>query len=92
MLPFTVLSHVSVTVSDLEKAKRFYGDLIGLTQIPRPDFGFSGVWYSLGGELQLHVIATSPWPRTRSSRTGSTSATGTSRCGSRMPTTPTSGS
>ena len=56
MLPFTVLSHVSVTVSDLEKAKRFYGALIGLTQIPRPDFGFSGVWYSLGGELQLHVI------------------------------------
>ena len=56
MLPFKVLSHVSVTVSDLEKAKRFYGDLIGLTQIPGPDFGFPGVWYSLGGELQLHVL------------------------------------
>lgn len=56
MLPFKQLSHVSVTVSDLEKAKRFYGEVIGLTQILRPDFGFPGVWYSLGNGLQLHVI------------------------------------
>jgi len=56
MLPFTTLSHVSVTVTDLERARRFYGELIGLREIPRPDFGFPGVWYSLGGDLQLHVI------------------------------------
>ncbi len=56
MLPFKVLSHVSVTVSDLVKARRFYGEFLGLEEIPRPDFGFPGVWYSLGGELQLHVI------------------------------------
>ena len=56
MLPFKALSHVSVTVSDLGKARRFYGEFLGLVEIPRPDFGFPGVWYSLGGELQLHVI------------------------------------
>jgi catechol 2,3-dioxygenase-like lactoylglutathione lyase family enzyme len=56
MLPFKSLSHVSVTVSDLGKARRFYGEVLGLPEIPRPDFGFPGVWYSLGGELQLHVI------------------------------------
>src|SRR2546430_17063390 len=56
MLPFKALSHVSVTVSDLGKARRFYGEFLGLVEIPRPDFGFPGVWYTLGGELQLHVV------------------------------------
>lgn len=56
MLPFKILSHVSVIVSDLAKARRFYGEFLGLEEIPRPDFGFPGVWYSLGAELQLHVI------------------------------------
>jgi catechol 2,3-dioxygenase-like lactoylglutathione lyase family enzyme len=56
MVPFERLSHVSVTVSDLEKARRFYGGLLGLREIPRPDFGFPGVWYRLGGDLELHVI------------------------------------
>ena len=44
MLPFKALSHVSVTVSDLGKARRFYGEFLGLVEIPRPDFGFPGVW------------------------------------------------
>jgi glyoxylase I family protein len=56
MVPFKELNHVSVAVSDLEKARRFYGGLIGLAEIPRPDFGFPGVWYALGGGLSLHVI------------------------------------
>ena len=56
MLPFKNFSHVSVTVTDLEKAKGFYGGVLGLLEIPRPDFGFPGVWYSLGGDLQLHIM------------------------------------
>lgn len=62
MLPFEKFSHVSVVVSDLEKAKAFYGGLLGLPEIPRPDFGFPGVWYGLGGELQLHIIVNETWP------------------------------
>jgi catechol 2,3-dioxygenase-like lactoylglutathione lyase family enzyme len=62
MLPFKHLSHVSVTVSDLAKAKTFYGGLLGLSEIPRPDLGFPGVWYSLGGDLQLHIIVNEQWP------------------------------
>ena len=56
MIPFKAFSHVSVTVTDLEKAKAFYGDLFGLGEIPRPDFDFPGAWYSLGGDLQLHIM------------------------------------
>jgi catechol 2,3-dioxygenase-like lactoylglutathione lyase family enzyme len=45
-----------VAVSDLAKARRFYGDLLGLQEIPRPAFDFPGAWYALGGGLSLHVI------------------------------------
>jgi catechol 2,3-dioxygenase-like lactoylglutathione lyase family enzyme len=53
---FRALSHVSITVADVEKARAFYTGLLGLPEIPRPAFDFPGIWYSLGGELQLHII------------------------------------
>lgn len=56
MLPFKRFSHVSVIVADLARAREFYGGLIGLSEIPRPAFDFPGVWYSLGDELQLHIM------------------------------------
>ena len=56
MVQFKTLNHVSVTVTDLEKTKAFYEGVLGFTEIPRPDFGFPGVWYGLGGDLQLHII------------------------------------
>lgn len=56
MLPFKHFSHVSVTVTNLDTAKAFYGGVLGLPEIPRPDFGFPGAWYSLGGDLQLHIM------------------------------------
>lgn len=69
MLPFKHFSHVSLTVSNLDRARAFYGGLLGLTEIPRPDFGFPGVWYSLGGDLQLHIIVNEQWPFPRLDRT-----------------------
>lgn len=62
MLPFKRLSHVSVVVSDVDKAKAFYGGVIGLPEILRPEFEFPGAWYSLGGDVQLHVILNEAWP------------------------------
>ena len=53
---FKVLSHVSITVTDIAKAREFYTGQLGLQEIPRPAFDFPGIWYSLGGELQLHII------------------------------------
>jgi len=53
---FKQLSHVSVTVTDVAKARDFYTGLLGLTEIARPAFDFPGIWYSLGGDLQLHII------------------------------------
>ena len=47
--------HVSLCVHDLERARAFYGDFLGLPEIERPDFGFPGVWYQ-AGDVQLHLI------------------------------------
>ncbi len=51
--------HVSFSVSDIDRARAFYGDLLGLPEIERPDFGFPGAWYQ-AGEVQVHLIQTPP--------------------------------
>jgi len=53
---FTQIQHVSITVTDVEKARDFYTRTLGFQEIDRPAFNFPGIWYSLGGELQLHII------------------------------------
>jgi catechol 2,3-dioxygenase-like lactoylglutathione lyase family enzyme len=53
---FKILSHVSVTVTDVAKAREFYSGVLGFQEVPRPAFDFPGIWYSLGGDLQLHII------------------------------------
>jgi catechol 2,3-dioxygenase-like lactoylglutathione lyase family enzyme len=47
--------HVSLNVDDAEVAGRFYEDVLGLTRLDRPDFGFPGVWLSAGA-VQIHLI------------------------------------
>ena len=53
---FKELNHVSITVTDVAKAREFYTGLLGLQEIPRPAFDFPGIWYSLGHGLSLHII------------------------------------
>jgi catechol 2,3-dioxygenase-like lactoylglutathione lyase family enzyme len=53
----TALHHVNVTVSaELEAAtKHFYGEVLGLKQVPKPATSrHSGAWYQIG-ENQLHL-------------------------------------
>jgi glyoxylase I family protein len=54
---FTIESihHVSLPVTDLERSKHFYQEVLGLTEINRPPFDFPGAWYQLG-DRQLHLI------------------------------------
>src|SRR5438105_10697790 len=53
---FTQIQHVSITVTDVEKTRDFYTRTLGFQEIDRPAFNFPGIWYSLGGALQLHII------------------------------------
>ncbi|WP_179377923.1 VOC family protein [Rhodococcus sp. ACS1] len=41
--------HVSVSVGDPEASRKFYCDVLGFNQTPRPDFGFDGVWLEMSG-------------------------------------------
>jgi len=43
-------------VSDLEASRRFYGDALGLPEVPRPAaFRFGGAWFGVG-EDSIHLI------------------------------------
>ena len=55
-LQVTQLDHVSVLVTDLERSRRFYGDLLGLREIRKPrTFDFKVVWYDLGNQ-HVHLL------------------------------------
>lgn len=55
------LNHVALHCADLGASVRFYGEVIGLPQIPRPAFDFPGAWFAIGGDGQeLHLIARPP--------------------------------
>lgn len=47
--------HVSLTINDLAAAQEFYGGLLGLPEIERPQVGIQGTWYQAGA-VQLHLI------------------------------------
>ena len=51
------LNHIALHVSNLEASNKFYGELLGLEKIKRPDFDFPGEWYRLGKSQELHLIA-----------------------------------
>ncbi len=54
------LHHVSLNVTDVEAARRFYVDVLGATErTDRPDFGFGGAWLDVGAQ-QIHLIEAPP--------------------------------
>jgi catechol 2,3-dioxygenase-like lactoylglutathione lyase family enzyme len=67
VLRFTHLDHCTVLVTDVAKARHFYGEVLGLTEIPAPkEFDFVALWYDLGGQY-LHLLLR-PQPDTISPR------------------------
>jgi glyoxylase I family protein len=63
----TGIHHVSIVVTDLELSRRFYTEVLGLREIPRPaTFDFVVVWYDLGAQ-HIHLVprevADAPSPR-----------------------------
>src|SRR5438094_2346736 len=50
------IDHVSVLITDLERSRRFYRDLLGLKEIAKPrTFDFVVLWFDLGNQ-QLHLL------------------------------------
>lgn len=50
------LHHVSVTVSDLDRSREFYREVLGLREIARPAFPFPGAWFQVGECQHIHLI------------------------------------
>jgi catechol 2,3-dioxygenase-like lactoylglutathione lyase family enzyme/uncharacterized protein YunC (DUF1805 family) len=49
------LDHVTFVVRDLERSRRFYVDVLGMREVPRPAFSFAGSWFQAGA-TQVHLI------------------------------------
>src|SRR5256885_15983587 len=54
------LYHIAIKTENLAATRKFYTDIIGLREFPRPDFGYPGAWLDCtepGGLAILHVYA-----------------------------------
>jgi glyoxylase I family protein len=61
------LDHVSIIVTDVDRARAFYVGVLGLTEIPRPKgFDFPGAWFQVGPEV-IHLLG-QPQPDVRGRR------------------------
>jgi len=53
------IQHCALVVSDLDRSRRFYGEVLGLTEVDRPaSFAFAGAWFRAGGD-EVHLIVES---------------------------------
>lgn len=61
------IDHVSVLITDVERSRRFYCDVLGLKEIAKPKtFDFVALWFDLGSQT-LHLLQ-KPQPDSRSPR------------------------
>ena len=56
MLTILELNHVALHVQDVQVSCRFYGETLGFKELPRPAFDFTGAWFALGPNQELHLI------------------------------------
>ena len=49
------IDHVTLVVKDLEASRTFYVDGLGMDEVQRPGFSFSGSWFQIG-PTQIHLI------------------------------------
>ena len=54
-------SHVAIVCTDLTAAREFYVDVLGFSELRRPDLGVPGMWLRVG-DLQLHFIENETMP------------------------------
>jgi catechol 2,3-dioxygenase-like lactoylglutathione lyase family enzyme len=52
----TAMNHFTILTDNVEGTVRFYHDLLGLTEGPRPAFDFPGAWLYQGGQPILHIV------------------------------------
>lgn len=53
----TGMNHFTILARDIEETRRFYSGILGLKEGYRPDMGFPGIWFYVGEQWVLHVVA-----------------------------------
>src|ERR1700692_1324425 len=54
------LFHIAIKTDNMAATRKFWTDIIGLREFPRPDFGYPGAWLGCtqpGGIAIIHVYA-----------------------------------
>ena len=50
------LDHAALLVKDVERSRRFYAQVLGMVEVPRPsNFNFPGAWFRQG-RAEIHLI------------------------------------
>jgi glyoxylase I family protein len=55
-MEITTFHHIALTVTDIERSRTFYREILSLEEIPRPAFTFPVAWFQLGDFRQVHLI------------------------------------
>ena len=55
-MEIVLLHHVTLAVTDIERSRRFYREILGLKEIARPPFTFPGAWFEIGDSQHLHLL------------------------------------
>jgi catechol 2,3-dioxygenase-like lactoylglutathione lyase family enzyme len=56
-MPLTSLNHYLIVSKNMERSKKFYQEVLGMTLAERPDFGFPGYWLKLGEDICVHLAS-----------------------------------
>jgi catechol 2,3-dioxygenase-like lactoylglutathione lyase family enzyme len=79
MVKAAMIHHMNMPIDDIDRARDFYGGVLGLPEIKRPNVGRPGLWFGCGAnELHLSVqpglrggrTTLSPQPNDRPDRSG----------------------
>lgn len=54
------LDHYTIRTTDLAAARRFYVELLGMSEGERPPFPFPGAWLYVGDQPVVHLIGIDP--------------------------------
>ena len=64
MMKIRSLDHAAVLVKDVERSRYFYGQVLGMDEVPRPsNFDFPGAWFRQGHAERARVCVGSPSTR-----------------------------
>ena len=55
-MPATAMNHFTILTDDVPGTVRFYSELLGLHDGPRPPLNFPGAWLYSGGSAILHIV------------------------------------